>query len=234
MSGRFAFYQVGNSAIATDAFARKIGVETVALPSPNRETILKGVSCSPEFSCYPFKVLLGLLMQGIDRGANVFVVPYGKSVSACQLADFGMAQKYILRRTGHEFEIILFDSVRPNQVLDSFRRHRKEITLAEVYEGLIVAGQKLLLLESLEDRYRDIYLSARKRKAEAFRLRWTREIDRTDSILELYALGKDMGSEHEGYPKVDYGSLLKIAVIGDIFSINERIINNGIFERGKM
>ena len=32
-------------------------------------------------------------------------------------------------------------------------------------------------------------------------------------------------------PKADVGSLLRIAVIGDIYSINEKMINNNIFER---
>jgi predicted nucleotide-binding protein (sugar kinase/HSP70/actin superfamily) len=228
---KFAFYQVGNSVIATNAFARKIGIDVVELPSPTRETIEKGVSFSPEFSCFPFKVLLGMLMQGIERGAGVFIVPYGKSVSACQLADFGMAQKYILKRIGREFDIILLDGINPKTVLEKFRLHKEDITLPQVYEGLIVAAQKLVLLESVEDRSRDIYLAERKRNAEAFRARWTMEIDRTDAILDLYALGREMEAEHDRHPKVDYETVLKIAVIGDIYSINEKIINNDIFER---
>src|SRR5512145_918854 len=111
MTTRYAFYQVGTSAIATNAFARTIGIDAVALPSPNMDTIARGVSLSPEFSCFPFKVLLGLVMQGIDRGANVFVVPGSHSVSGCQLADFGMAQKHILARTGRDVDIIILDTI---------------------------------------------------------------------------------------------------------------------------
>ncbi len=231
MKTRYAFYQVGTSAIATNAFARRIGIDAVTLPSPNLETITKGVSLAPEFSCFPFKVLLGLLMQGIDRGANVFVVPVSRSVSSCQLADFGMAQKYILLRTGRDFDIILLDTIRPDRVVESFRKYRKGITLIHVTEGLVIAAQKLLLLEGVEDRYRDIYLSARKRKAEDFRRRWTSAIDGTDSILDLHSLGRRMEEECKGYPKADAGSLLRIAVIGDIYSINEKLINNNVFER---
>jgi len=228
---RYAFYQIGTSAIATDAFARTIGIDAVALPSPNLDTISRGVSLSPEFSCFPFKVLLGLLMQGIDRGANVFVVPVSRSVSSCQLADFGMAQKHILTRTGHDVDIILLDTIRPDRVLESFRKYKTDVTLMHVSEGLVIAAQKLLLLEGVEDGYRDIYLSVRKQKAEAFRLRWMREIDGTDSILDLHALGRRMDEDRGRYPKADVGSLLRIAVIGDIYSINEKIINNNIFER---
>jgi hypothetical protein len=189
---RFAFYQIGTTAIATNAFARRLGIETVTLPSPNLATIAKGISLSPEFSCFPFKVLLGSLAQGVERGADVFVVPFGRSVSACQLADFGMAQRYILRRLGHDFDIVQLNTVRPDRVLDSFRPHKPDLTLMQVSEGVLVAGQKLLLLERVEDHWRDIYLVSRKREAEAFREKWVRAIDRTDSILELLELGLKM------------------------------------------
>ncbi len=228
---RYAFYQIGTSAIATNAFARRIGIETVTLPSPNLATIAKGISLSPEFSCFPFKVLLGSLVQGVERGADVFVVPFSRSISSCQLADFGMAQKYILRRMGHEFDIVLLNTIRPDRVLDSFRAHNPDITLMQVSEGLFVAAQKIFLLESVEDHYRDIYLAARKRKAEAFRLRWTKEIDETDSILDLRDLGRRMDEDRASFPAVDPEKLLRIAVIGDMYTINEKIINNGIFER---
>jgi predicted nucleotide-binding protein (sugar kinase/HSP70/actin superfamily) len=228
---RYAFYQVGTSAIATNAFARRIGLETVTLPSPNLATIAKGVSLSPEFSCFPFKVLLGLLMQGVERGADVFVVPFSRSISSCQLADFGMAQKYILRRMGLEFDIVLLNTIRPDRVLETFRPHNQGITLMQVSEGLIIAAQKVFLLENVEDHCRDIYLAARKRQAEAFRLRWTEEIDGTDSILDLRDLGRRMDEERASYPRVDPEKLLRIAVIGDMYTINEKIINNNIFER---
>jgi predicted nucleotide-binding protein (sugar kinase/HSP70/actin superfamily) len=228
---RFAFYQIGTSAIATNAFARRLGIETVTLPSPNLATIAKGISLSPEFSCFPFKVLLGSLMQGVERGADVFVVPFGRSVSACQLADFGMAQRYILRRLGHDFDIVQLNTVRPDRVLESFRPHKPDITLMQVSEGVVVAAQKLLLLESLEDHCRDIYLVSRKREAEAFREKWIRAIDGTDSILELLELGLEMDGDRAAHPPVDPEKLLRIAVIGDMYTINEKIINNGIFER---
>jgi len=228
---RFAYYQVGPSAIATNAFSRKVGIEAVTLPPPSGETITRGVSYAPEFSCFPFKVLLGLLLQGIDRGVNVFVVPTGTSVNACQLADFGMAQKYILKRTGYDVDIILLDGILPNKVLESFRNYKPDISLRQVSEGLIVAAQKLSLLERVADRSRDIYLSAGKKKAEGFYRAWTRKVDGTDSILDLYALGGEMEAEWGAYPTAEPGKFPRIAVIGDIYSINERMINNNIFER---
>ena len=44
---KFAIYQVGDSAIATNAFARKIGIELITLPYPNKETISTGILYAP-------------------------------------------------------------------------------------------------------------------------------------------------------------------------------------------
>jgi predicted nucleotide-binding protein (sugar kinase/HSP70/actin superfamily) len=228
---KFAIYQVGDSAIATNAFARKIGIELVTLPYPNKETISTGVLYAPEFSCFPFKVLLGSLLQALNKGVEVFIVPKSKTVAACQLADFGMAQKYILEKTGKKFDTIFLESLNPGNIVKKFKVYNPEITLKKVTEGLFAAAQKLSLMEEMESLYRQIYVSSKKKKAEMFRNKWIKTIDKTDSIVELYMLNKRMYDDFRKYPAIDMKNVLKIAVIGDIYTINEPFINNNIFER---
>lgn len=228
---KFAIYQVGDSAIATNAFARKIGIELVTLPYPNKETVSTGILYAPEFSCFPFKVLLGLLMQALDMGAEVFIVTKSTTVAACQLADFGMAQKYILEKTGKKFSIIFLENLNPRDIVKKFKVFNNDITLKKITEGILVAAQKLSLMEELETHYRQVYLSANKKNAELFRNRWIKSIDKSDSVVELYMLSKKMYDDFIKYPAVDMKNVLKIAVIGDIYTINEPFINNNIFER---
>ena len=228
---KFAIYQVGDSAIATNAFARKIGIELVTLPYPNKDTISTGVLYAPEFSCFPFKVLLGSLIQALDKGVEVFIVPKSKTVAACQLADFGMAQKYILEKTGKKFDTIFLESLNLSDIVKKFKVYNPEITLKKVTEGLLAAAQKLSLMEELESLYRQIYVSSKKKKAELFRNKWIKVIDKMDSIVELYMLSKRMYDDFRKYPSIDMKNVLKIAVIGDIYTINEPFINNNIFER---
>jgi len=228
---KYAIYQVGNSEIATNAFARKAGIELVTLTPPNKDTISAGILYAPEFSCFPFKILLGSLLQALDNGTEVFIVPSPKDVGACQLADFGMAQKYILEKTGKKFEMISLNSLNPNDIVKKFKIYDDRITLKKITEGLVVAAQKLSLLDDAETYYRKIYLSSKKKKAEIFRTKWIKIIDKTDSIVELYMLGDKMYKEFKKYPQIDIKDTLKIAVIGDIYMINEQFINNNIFER---
>lgn len=228
---RFAIYQVGTSAIATSAFARKIGINMMVLPQPNKETINTGVLYAPEFSCFPFKVLLGLLIHALNKGATTFIVPQPKGLAACQLADFGMAQKYILEKTGKKIEVVFIDRLNPKDVVKKFKPYNSNLTLKDVTEGLLVTAQKLSLLENVETYYRQIYISSNKKKAELFRNKWIKTIDKTDSIITLYMLNDKIYFDFKKYPSIDMKNILKIAVIGDIYALNEPVINNNIFER---
>jgi predicted nucleotide-binding protein (sugar kinase/HSP70/actin superfamily) len=142
-----------------------------------------------------------------------------------------MAQKYILEKTGKKFHIITLEGLNPNDIVKKFSVYNKTVTLKKVTEGLIVAAQKLSLLEELDTSYRKIYLSTNKKKAELFRNKWLKTIDRTDSVVDLYLLSKKIYSDLCKYPSIDMKNILKIAVIGDIYTVNEPFINNGIFER---
>ena len=228
---KYAIYQVGTSEIATNAFARKLGIKLVTLTPPNKDTISAGIMYAPEFSCFPFKILLGSLLQALDNGAQIFIVPTPKDVGACQLADFAMAQKYILEKTGKTFEMISIDTLDPREVTKRFQIYNDQITLKKVTEGLLVVAQKLSLLENMETCYRKIYLSSKKKKAEIFRTKWLKTIDKTDSIVDLYMLSDKLYADFKKYPQIDMKTVLKIAVIGDIYTINEPYINNAIFER---
>jgi len=228
---KFAIYQVGDSAIATNAFARKIGIDLVTLPYPNKDTISTGILYAPEFSCFPFKVLLGSLMHALNNGAEVFILLKSTTVAACQLADFGMAQKYILEKTGKKFSIITLESVNPGDIVKKFSVYAKNVNLKNVTEGLIAAAQKLSLMEELETFYRQVYLSTNKKKAELFKNKWMKTIDKTDALVDLFMLSKKMYGDFRKYPSIDMKNILKIAVIGDIYTINEPFINNNIFER---
>ena len=170
-------------------------------------------------------------MYALDNGAEVFILLASKTVAACQLADFGMAQKYILEKTGKKFSIITLEGINPGNVVKKFKPYNSEITLKKVTEGLLSAAQKLSLMEELETLYRQVYLSSKKKKAELFKNKWLRTIDKTDSIVDLFMLSKKMYNDFIKYPALDMKNILKIAVIGDIYTINEPFINNNIFER---
>lgn len=228
---RVAFYHVGESEVATNVFIRKLGFELIKLPKVNKDTVTKGITYSPEFACFPFKVSVGLLLQAIEKDVEIFIMPGATSVSACQLSEFGTAQKYILKRTHKHCDIILIDNLNPRKLLKEFQKYNPKITLRLLTEALLLGGIKQILIEYIESLYREIYLLCKKRKAEQFKTRWLRQLDNTDSLIELYKLKNMIKENRDTYPILNIDKILRIAIIGDIHSINESFINNNIFER---
>ncbi|MFA5797834.1 MAG: hypothetical protein WC916_07430 [Candidatus Woesearchaeota archaeon] len=226
-----AFYRVGNSDIATDAFLRGVGLEPITLLPVTTTTITKGVFYAPEFACFPFKVSVGMLKQALENGAKLFIMLGGNAQFTCQLEDFAQAQEYIMKKTGHEFEIIRFDSAKPNRIVAKFKKYNPKLTLRQAASALLLGRQKLLILDRLEEQYREIYLAVNKRRAETFKHRWEKKIDEKDSITGIYLLNGFMKKEFEELPKANMQNVLKIAVIGDVYCLNEKAINNNIYER---
>lgn len=225
------FLRLGDSSIATDAFITAMGLEPVKTNMPNMSTITKGVLYAPEFACFPFKVTLGLLMQGLDNGVEVYISPAGKSQVSCQLSDFAAAQEYISRKIGREFNLIELNSIAPHKVYAQFKPFNPKLTLQQTAAALLIGRQKMLLIDKLIDYYRELYLAIGKRKAELFLRKWEKKIDEKNRITSLIRMGKRIKKNFDSFPKIDKNRYLKIAVIGDIYCLNERAVNNNIYER---
>jgi predicted nucleotide-binding protein (sugar kinase/HSP70/actin superfamily) len=82
----------------------------VILPSPpTQKTIELGVKYSPEFICFPFKLILGSYLEAIARGAELIVTSGG--IGACRAGYFGALSEKILQQLGMEIRVLVFDSL---------------------------------------------------------------------------------------------------------------------------
>jgi predicted nucleotide-binding protein (sugar kinase/HSP70/actin superfamily) len=224
-------YQIGDSFIASKGFVRKLGFEPVIIPPLNKEIVKKGISLSPEFSCFPFKTLLGIVISSLEKGAKIFILPEPISIGACQSADFASAQKFILKKYGYDFDIIGMSNIYPKNLYHKLKEYNKEITLRKVTKAMVIFAQKIFMIENINNFYRDIYLSYNKKKAEYFKLKWTKRIDDCDDILSLKLIDIKIKEEYNNISKNNNKNILKIAIIGDIYCLNESYLNNKIFER---
>jgi predicted nucleotide-binding protein (sugar kinase/HSP70/actin superfamily) len=228
---KFAFFQLGRSNIAIRGFARSLDIKLIEVPTTNKQTVTKGVSSAPEFSCLPFKTILGDMIIAIEAGAEVIVLTTSSNISICQASDFAMANKYILTRLGYPFEMILINTFTPNAVFREFKKYRPNITFKQITELMILFTQKFMLLENLDKYCRNLYISVKKKESEKFRKKWETKIDLTDSIVDLYLLKSKIKDDYLKQPQPDTTKMLKVAIVGDIFSINDTYLNNKMYER---
>jgi predicted nucleotide-binding protein (sugar kinase/HSP70/actin superfamily) len=226
-----AFFLLGNTHIATKAFLQELGFLPVKLYPANKDIISKGVLLSPEFACFPFKVSLGILIRALDDGVELYIVPGNNSQAACQLSEFGRAQEHIIRKTGKKFEIFQMNTINPKILLEKFKKYNPKITLKQLLKAMFMGRQKAVLLELVEDCYRAIFLTEGKTAAENFKKKWLKKIDEAARVTEVLALNNKILYEYSAFKKLNTDDYLKIAVIGDIYCLNDSSVNNSIYDR---
>lgn len=62
----------------------KLGHEVVMPDPPSQKTMELGVKYSPEFICFPFKVMMGTYIECAERGAELIVSSGGNGSCQCR------------------------------------------------------------------------------------------------------------------------------------------------------
>ena len=86
-----------------------LGHEVIMPPKPTRHTIDLGVKYSPEFACFPLKVIMGSYFEAVQRGAEVIVTSGGHG--PCRAGFYERVHHRILEAEGYSVDFIVFDSM---------------------------------------------------------------------------------------------------------------------------
>ncbi len=85
------------------------GHEVIMPERPTQRTFDLGVLHSPEFICYPAKVMAGTYIEACQRGAEVIISSGGSG--PCRAGMYCEVHRRILKKLGYDTEIIIFDSM---------------------------------------------------------------------------------------------------------------------------
>ncbi len=86
-----------------------LGHEVVMPAKPTSATIDKGVKQSPEFICFPFKVIMGTYAECAEAGTEVIITSGGDG--PCRAGLYATVHEKILRSMGYTVDFIVFDSL---------------------------------------------------------------------------------------------------------------------------
>lgn len=87
-----------------------LGHQAIAPPKPSQRTIDLGVKHSPEFACFPMKVIMGSYVEALEKGAEVILTSGGHG--PCRAGFYGEMHKRILNNLGYDVEVLVFDSLK--------------------------------------------------------------------------------------------------------------------------
>ncbi|HEX3048340.1 MAG TPA: hypothetical protein VHY08_26570, partial [Bacillota bacterium] len=85
-----------------------LGHEVILPLRPTKRTINLGVKYSPEFACFPYKVLLGTYIEALEAGADTIVTSGGSG--PCRAGYYCEVHQKTLQSLGYQVEMIVFDS----------------------------------------------------------------------------------------------------------------------------
>jgi len=104
---RLAFLPLGLYSDAFEEVFKSLGNVEIVKGVLSEKTIQKGVKHSPVMVCYPYKVILGYMMDVLEKGANKLVTLAGPS---CRINHFWKMQERTLRDLGYDdFEFVVLN-----------------------------------------------------------------------------------------------------------------------------
>lgn len=86
-----------------------LGHEAIMPERPTQRTFDLGVLHSPEFICYPAKVMAGTYIEACEKGAEVIISSGGSG--PCRAGMYCEIHRRILKKLGYDTEVIIFDSM---------------------------------------------------------------------------------------------------------------------------
>jgi len=101
---RLAILPLGFYSEAFEEVFKSLGDIEIVKGTLSEKTIQQGVKHSPVMVCYPYKVILGYMMDVLEKGANKLVTLAGPS---CRINHFWKMQERTLRDLGYDnFEFV--------------------------------------------------------------------------------------------------------------------------------
>ncbi len=122
------------STVVYKKLAQMLGHEVIEPSKPTQRTIDLGVKYSPEFACFPFKVILGSYIESINKGAEVIVTSGG--FGPCRAGYYGEMHKKILQSLGYDIQMIIFDSFKkdPHTFIKNLKKFKGKASFVRLYK----------------------------------------------------------------------------------------------------
>ncbi len=218
------FPHMGPLTVAMKSVFRRLGQEIIVPPPTSHKTVSLGARYAPELVCMPFKVTLGNMIEGLERGADT--VAMATSHGNCRLGFYWPAQEIILRALGFDFEMIPVNYDRPLEFMGEFRRFGGGRGWKDVVPSFLFGIRKLLALEELEVLSMETRPRERE-KGETTRLfrRWHRVVDEAASNRELK---QAMEGARAGFMKArskNRKPVARIRIVGEAYMMAEPNVN---------
>lgn len=229
---KVTFPHMGESYKAFKMLLNDMGNEVILPPRPSKRTLDLGVQHSPEFACFPLKILMGTYIETCQAGAEIIVTSGGSG--PCRAGHYGQLHHKMLKDIGYNVDIVVFETPK-NHPLDFLRNLKRlnphRLSYFAIWERIKRGWRKLEALDNLEKlthkvRPREITTGQTTRTYKKA-LEW---IDSAHSIKEIEEAGRAALEAVSNIPQNSDKIVLKIGLVGEIYVLLEPASNLEIEE----
>jgi predicted nucleotide-binding protein (sugar kinase/HSP70/actin superfamily) len=174
--------------------------------------------------CLPFKVTLGNMIEGLERGADT--VAMATSHGNCRLGFYWPVQEIILRDMGFKFRMIPVNYDKPLEFMSEFRQFGEGVGWRDVLPAFLFGVRKLLALEELEV----LSMETRPReKSQGLTTRlfrkWHAALDGSGDSGNLKLVRESMRASFRDARAAGREPLARIRVVGEAYMMAEPNVN---------
>jgi predicted nucleotide-binding protein (sugar kinase/HSP70/actin superfamily) len=210
------------------------GHEPIVPERPTQRTFDLGVLHSPEFICYPSKVMAGTYIEACEKGAEVIISSGGSG--PCRAGMYCEIHRRILKKLGYKTEIIIFDSFfkAPGLFIKNINRIRNG---RNVFSAARFARYIIKMIEFLDTIEKDI----KKRRAYEVNKgdfdKCLKQINEmfynTSGLRELKKVNKVALEMVKAVPlkEIEENKKLRLGIVGEIFVVMDSATNMNIESR---
>jgi predicted nucleotide-binding protein (sugar kinase/HSP70/actin superfamily) len=226
---KITFPHLGNIYLAAKALFDGLGIDCIIPPFNSNEALELGSKFSPEEMCLPYKIMMGNYLQSIERGADTILIV--GSCGPCRFGEYCELQMNALKKIGHELEFIVMDSpfdIGKQEFLNRLYKISKNSTKSKTQKvkALQVAYNVIDLIEKIESKVH--YLTGFEvNKGDFKRLlkECKKEAENAITPAHMVNILKDYKSKIKEIPINKHKSPIKIAIIGEIYTVIEPFSN---------
>ena len=210
-----------------------LGHDVVEPPEPTQRTIELGVKYSPEFACFPLKVVLGSYIEAVELGATTIVTSGGHG--PCRAGFYGETHKKILRNLGYDVDIIVFDDYKSDKTgtIKKVRRLKNGKSWFYLWKSLKTVYSMAKSLDNIEKRIEKMraYEVNRGECTKAWQTikTWFDEVKNIEDVRKTEGKSNKLLGEIK-LIEVPEPNKIKIGIVGEIYVVMEQSINLRIEE----
>ncbi|MCL1919245.1 MAG: hypothetical protein FWG14_13295 [Peptococcaceae bacterium] len=220
------FPHMGTSYIPIKVLLESLGLTCIVPPINTPRTLEKSLIQAPEFMCYPFKLILGNLIYGLENGAQTII--FGGSQGPCRQEYYNDVLQSILKDMGYTFSYVTLN------LSQLWSRHNYTavrqawgVHLGHILKSLALTVDTLFSVDSLS-------LSARRKRCRTSNKTAVETIlhTLTDHVMQAHGhaaithLVRQAHRHIRALPEEKSPEdILRVAIVGEIFVTSDAFSN---------